>query len=178
MTVENLSGRRVQHLLRPVGFNSQSTAGYISYPGKCHSNVIRCFKCFKCNFFQCFIDRFWRGEGMLWKFLKRRGKCPRMWWGRVKKCPMTGRTLKCFVNDCCALCWHNFIFFDLMIIFKSFISATSLKLLLTDPRPDLQNDKKPVRVICNLVGGLCFDAQLEPDGECSVLETKVWNKVK
>ena len=51
MTVENLSGRRVQHLLRPVGFNSQSTAGYISYPGKCHSNVIRCFKCFKCNFF-------------------------------------------------------------------------------------------------------------------------------
>ena len=51
MTVENLSGRRVQHLLRPVGFNSQSTAGYISYHGKCHSNVIRCFKCFKCNFF-------------------------------------------------------------------------------------------------------------------------------
>ena len=105
---------------------------------------LKLFKFFKCNFFQCFIDRFWRGEGMLWKFLKRRGKCPRMWWGRVKKCPMTGRTLKCFVNDCCALCWHNFIFFDLMIIFKSFISATSLKLLLTDPRPDLQNDKKPV----------------------------------
>ena len=71
MTVENLSGRRVQHLLRPVGFNSQSTAGYISYPGKCHSNVIRCFKCFKCNFFQCFIDRFCRGGGMSWKFLNK-----------------------------------------------------------------------------------------------------------
>ena len=76
MTVENLSGRRVQHLFRPVGFNSQSTAGYISYPGKCHSNVIRCFKCFKCNFFQCFIDRFCRGGGMgnVMEVLKKRGK--------------------------------------------------------------------------------------------------------
>jgi len=116
MTVENLSGRRVQHLLRPVGFNSQSTAGYISYPGKCHSNVIRCFKCFKCNFFQCFIDRFCRGGGMSWKFSKK----------EEKKCPMTGRTLKCFINDCCFLCWHNFLLFDLMLIFKFFISATPL----------------------------------------------------
>ena len=116
MTVENLSGRRVQHLLRPVGFNSQSNAGYISYPGKCHSNVIRCFKCFKCNFFQCFIDRFCRGGGMSWKFSKK----------EEKKCPMTGRTLKCFINDCCFLCWHNFLLFDLMLIFKFFISATPL----------------------------------------------------
>ena len=124
MTVENLSGRRVQHLLRPVGFNSQSAAGYISYPGKCHSNVIRCFKCFKCNFFQCFIDRFCRGGGMSWKFSKK----------EEKKCPMTGRTLKCFINDCCFLCWLNFLLFDLMLIFKSFISATPL-ILLTAPRP-------------------------------------------
>ena len=29
MTVENLSGRRVQHLLRPVGFNFKSAAGHI-----------------------------------------------------------------------------------------------------------------------------------------------------
>ena len=51
-----------------------------------------------------------------------------------KKCPMTGRTLKCFINDCCFLCWHNFLLFDLMLIFKFFISATPL-ILLTDPRP-------------------------------------------
>ena len=73
MTVENLSGRRVQHLLRPVGFNSQSTAGYISYPGKCHSNVIRCFKCFKCNFFNVSLIGF-AEEGNVMEVLKKRGK--------------------------------------------------------------------------------------------------------
>ena len=73
MTVENLSGRRVQHLLRPVGFNSQSTAGYISYPGKCHSNVIRCFKCFKCNFFNVSLIGF-AEEGECHGSSQKRGK--------------------------------------------------------------------------------------------------------
>ena len=53
---------------------------------------------------------------MSWKFSKK----------EEKKCPMTGRTLKCFINDCCFLCWHNFLLFDLMLIFKFFISATPL----------------------------------------------------
>ena len=31
---------------------------YISYHGKCHSNVIRCFKCFKCKFFNVLLIGF------------------------------------------------------------------------------------------------------------------------
>ena len=45
---------------------------------------------------------------------------------RGKEMSSDRKNRKCFINDCCFLCWLNFLLFDLMLIFKFFISATPL----------------------------------------------------